>query len=158
MTSISGHEVERSRSQSRDFLDESGPVGFRLTRQRGLVEVQGGGGLGTLPGIPLPPSPVTVPAVVTHEVFALVGDMGEQQFEPLGGGQELEVALEGGVEFGTIDDHTGPVVIGHFLQGEGCADHIAGELLSAFGIVGVHPDLVGKTVLQRVYRVNNEPH
>ena len=30
----------------------------------------------------------------------------------------------------------------HFLQGEGVADHVAGQLLSTFGISGLDPDLV----------------
>ena len=67
-------------------------------------------------------------------MFIFIGDVGEQQFQPLRGGQELEVAFQGGVEFGAVDDHARIVVIGHLLQGEGCSDHIAGEAFSAFGI------------------------
>ena len=46
------------------------------------------------------------------------------------------------MEFGAIDDHAGLPVIGHFLQGEGIADHIAGEALSAFGIMSPNMDAV----------------
>jgi len=50
------------------------------------------------------PRPVAVPAVVADQVFVFVGDVGEQQGEPLGGGQELKIAFQRGMEFGAVED------------------------------------------------------
>jgi len=68
--------------------------------------------------------------------------MGEQQGEPLGGGEELEVAFQRGVEFGAVEDHARFRVIGHLLEREGRADHVPGQLLAALGVAGPDPDLV----------------
>lgn len=51
-----------------------------------------GSGVGTCVGIPLPTSPITVPAIIANEVFASIGDVGQQQREPLYGGQELTIS------------------------------------------------------------------
>ena len=46
------------------------------------------------------------------------------------------------MEFGTVDDRSSAIVVGHFLQGEGGADHVPGELFAALGVTGIGPDLI----------------
>ena len=49
--------------------------------------------------VSLSPGAVAVPAVVAYKVLVFVGDVGQQQREPLYGGQELVVAFQAGMEF-----------------------------------------------------------
>src|SRR3990172_1801201 len=55
-----------------------------------------------------------------------------KQFEPLRTGHQLEIALQPLVHARAVDDHAGPCVIAHLLQGERRAQHVLRELLSAY--------------------------
>ena len=60
-----------------DLLNEPGPVGVLFAIDWGLVQVPGSG-VGTCVGIPLPTSPITVPAIIANEVFVSIGDVGQR--------------------------------------------------------------------------------
>ena len=47
-----------------------------------------------------------------------------------------------GMQLGAIDDHAGLAVLAHLLERERAANHVAGEALPAFGIVGPSTDAV----------------
>ena len=42
--------------------------------------------------VSLSPGAVAVPAVVAYKVLVFVGDVGQQEFQPLEGGQELTIS------------------------------------------------------------------
>ena len=66
-------------------------------------------------------------AVVADEMFVLVGDVVHQEPQPLEGRHQLVVALQCGMQFGTVDDYAGSCVVAHLLERERAADHVAGE-------------------------------
>ena len=75
-----------------DLVEEPGPGGAGAAVERGLVPGQGGGvGLRVGRRAALPPRPVAVPAIITDPVLVLVGDVRQQELQPLGRGQELGV-------------------------------------------------------------------
>ena len=56
-----------------NVLDEPGSVGFGVAVQWSFIKMQGGGGVDILLVVSLPSCPITVPAVIVHEMFVLVG-------------------------------------------------------------------------------------
>jgi hypothetical protein len=58
----------------------------------------------------------------------------EAHAQPLQSRHKVVVAFQGGVQPGTVDDHAGLLVAAHLLEGEGAANYLSGETLSAFGV------------------------
>ena len=57
-----------------------------------------------------------------------VGDVLDGGGDEIGGGEDFEIALGFPVVAGTVDDGGGTFVPGDFLQGEGRAQEVLGEL------------------------------
>ncbi|MEJ2247761.1 MAG: hypothetical protein P8Y80_17065 [Acidobacteriota bacterium] len=68
--------------------------------------------------------------------------MVHEHAQPLERRHQLVVAFQGGVQLGAVDDHGGLLVVAHLLEGEGTANHVAGETLPAFGVGGFAADAV----------------
>ena len=62
----------------------------------------------------------------------MVDDGGDE----VGGFEDLKIPFGGVVALGAVDDGLGGGVPGDFLEGEGMAEQILGEALTAFGVVG----------------------
>ena len=53
----------------------------------------------------------------------MLGDGGQE----VGGGEDLEVAVDLGIEAGAVDDHVGRGLQRHFLHGEGIPQDVLGQ-------------------------------
>ena len=66
-----------------------------------------------------------------RRVRYMLGD-GSQK---VGGGEDIEVAVDLGIEPGAVDDHVGQELQCHFLHGEGVPEDVLGEVLQiGFGL------------------------
>jgi hypothetical protein len=54
----------------------------------------------------------------------MLGDGGQK----VGGGEDLEVAVDLGIEPGAVDDHVGRGLQRHFLHGEGIPQDVLGQV------------------------------
>lgn len=75
-------------------------------------------------------------------MLVFVGDVVDEQSQPLQCWHQQVVALQCSVQFGAVDHHAGLVVVAHLPECEGAADHVAGKALPAIGIVGFGADAV----------------
>ena len=94
----------------------------------------------------------------------MLGDGGQE----VGGGEDLEVAVDLGVEAGAVDHHVGRGLQRHFLHGEGVAQDVLGQgfevglglgrhLLAGVDVEGaVFPGVEDMDPLGRKERVNAE--
>ena len=64
-----------------------------------------------------------------------VGDVLDGSGDKVGGGEDFEIALGFPVVAGAVDDGGGLFVPGDFLQGEGGAPKVFGELAAAIDVV-----------------------
>ena len=104
-----------------DLLDEVAPfLGGDLGRGRWEAgRAQGiGGGAAALGPVALAAHFVGVPAVVADHLSAFVGDMLGDGGQEVHGGEDLEVAVDLGVQFGTVDDGVAGRFHGHSFQGK----------------------------------------
>jgi len=53
-----------------------------------------------------------------------------------------KIALEGRVQLGAIHDHPLLGLVLGLVQGEGCPDHVAGDLLAPVAVIGLDAHLV----------------
>ena len=88
-----------------------------------------------------PPTRVTVPAGVPHQVLALVGDVRGEGGQPVQGGENLEVSREDGVHLGTVDDSLALRLIAQLLLGEERAEDLLGSLAPPGLILTTDPHL-----------------
>jgi hypothetical protein len=79
------------------------------------------------------PHLVAVPAIVADHLGALVRDMLRDRGQEVGGGEDLEVPVDLGVESGAVDDDVRRGFQGHFFDGEGVA---RGVLRKVFEVAG----------------------
>ena len=70
---------------------------------------------------------VAVPAIVADHLRALVRDMLRDGGQEVGGGEDLEVAVDLGIEAGAVDHHVGRGLQRHFLHGEGIPQDVMGQ-------------------------------
>ena len=68
-------------------------------------------------------------------MLLFVRDVVQEQPQPRHGGHELVIAFQRSVRFAAIDDRAGVLIKAHLVECKWAADHVAGEALSAFGIV-----------------------
>lgn len=148
-----------------DFEDEVTPerahvAGSALGRRWDEDELDGacvfGGGLGLMrvasdeacrsaSAPPLPRSMglghaaglVGIDAVVADGLLASGREVVDGSGDEVGGGENLEVAFDVVVAFGTVDDGLAGGVPGDFLEGEGVAEKVLGEAFAACGVVWV---------------------
>ena len=112
---LQGCKVERSRSQSRDLLDQARPGGAGRVSE---VRIQRRFVYDNFPvifcAVPAHVAAANVvPAVVPNQVFALVRGRLEQQRRALGPGHDLVVAFQSLVYPGAVDDHADVRVKSH---------------------------------------------
>ncbi len=91
---------------------------------------------------PLPARAVRVPPDVAHQVLVAIRDVAQQQLQPLGAGHHLEIPLQAQVHLRAVNDRPRLGVVAHLLKRHWCAQHIACELLSAFGVLCRDPHLI----------------
>jgi len=96
---------------------------------------------------------VGVEAVVADGVVVAVGDVLDGGGEEVGGGEDFKIALGFPVVPGTVDDGGGFFFPGDFLQGEGGAQEILGELAAAIDVVGSDGFFTGVEVEAAVFPV-----
>jgi len=71
-------------------------------------------------------------------MLVAVGHVPAKELQPLGARHDLEVALEAGVHLRAVDNRAAAGVVGHLLQRHRRPEHVAGELLSALGVIARH--------------------
>ena len=90
------------------------------------------------PSVAEAPHLVAVPAVVADHLRAFVRDMLRDGGQEVGGGEDLEVAVDLGVEPRAVDHHVRGPLQGHLLNGEGIAQDVLGQILQVRLGLGRH--------------------
>jgi len=81
---------------------------------------------------------VRVPPVVADHLGAFVGDVLGDGGQGVGEGEDLEVAVDFGVEARAVDDHVGGGFQDHLFHGERIAQDVLGEVLQVGLGLGRH--------------------
>src|SRR5664279_1918473 len=98
---------------------------------------------------------VAVPAIVADHLCALVRDMLSDGSQKVGGGEDLEVAVDLGIEPGAVDDPVGRGLQRHFLHGEGIPQDVLGQVfqvgLGLWGLPLSSDDLTNRPSATRAW-------
>ena len=70
---------------------------------------------------------VAVEAIIADHLAVLVGNVLGDGGQEVGGGKDLEVALDFNVHAGAVDDHVAGGLEGHLVHGEGVAEDVLDE-------------------------------
>jgi hypothetical protein len=81
----------------------------------------------------------TVPAIIAHQMFPLIQDMGREGGDPIQHREHLNVSREDRVQLSTVADRLGLGMITHFLRGEGGTEGLPGSR-APIGRVRLHND------------------
>ncbi len=93
---------------------------------------------------------VGVPAVVTDHLGAFVGDVLGDGGQEVGGGEDLEVSVDFGIETGAVDDQVAGRLQRHLFDRERVAEDVLGEVLEV-GLVFRRDALAGVEVEPAVF-------
>ncbi len=83
----------------------------------------------------LSPEDVTVGAIVTHQLFSLIGDVGDDLRDSVQDREQGKVSLEVRVHLGAVEHWLGIFPVGHLLLRERGAEDILGQTLPSMTVV-----------------------
>jgi len=88
------------------------------------------------------PGDVTVGAIVTDQLFSLIGDVGGDLRDPVQDKEQGKVSLEVRVHLGAVEHCLGIFPVGHLLLTERGAEDILSQTLPSMTVVTLDLDLI----------------